>query len=152
MPASGIELDAVNTVWDTDITFTDSTLTKATVHARRARLYGTRQETLLDSGVVVNFFNAQGSCLAVLHCQRARIDNRTNAMNASGNVVIDSKVNSTRVESSTMNWDNSRRMLSSRDYVKVTRPGEFIEGGVGFESNESMSSYRIFHVRGVQQQ
>lgn len=148
---STIDLEASNTVWNTDITFTDSSITKARVHADRGRLYGSRQETVLDSHVVVRFFSPKGSELAQLHCQRVRIDNRTNAMFASGNVVIESNVNGTKVESASMMWDNKSRKLTSQEYVKVTRPGEIIEGGIGFESDESMSNYRIFKVKGVKQ-
>jgi LPS export ABC transporter protein LptC len=148
---STLELEASNTVWNTDITFTDSMVTKARVHADRARLYGTRQETILDSHVVVHFFGTDGERLAELRCIQARVDNRTNSMYATGDVVIQSDVNGTRVEGVSMMWDNASRKLSSREYVKVTRIGEVIEGGVGFESDESMSNYRIFKVKGVKQ-
>lgn len=148
---SGIDLEASNTVWNTDITFTDSSITKARVHADRGRLYGARQETVLDSHVVVNFYSPNGTELAQLQCRLVRIDNRSNAMYASGNVVIESNVNGTRVESASMMWDHKSRKLTSQEYVKVTRPGETIEGGIGFESDESMSNYRIFKVKGVKQ-
>lgn len=148
---SGIELDAANTVWDTEIVFTDSVTTKATVHADRARIYASRQETLLDSNVVVYFFEKDGTQAAQLHCRRARVDNRTNTMYATGDVVIESALSSTRVESNSMMWNGNTRKLSSQEYVKVNRPGEVLEGGVGFESDESMSNYRIFKVRGVKQ-
>ncbi|MFM2134050.1 MAG: hypothetical protein RL156_1331 [Bacteroidota bacterium] len=148
---SGIELDAANTVWDAEIVFTDSVTTKATVQADRARIYASRQETLLDSNVVVFFFEKDGTQAAQLHCHKARVDNRTNTMYATGNVVIESALSSTRVESNSMMWNGNTRKLSSQEYVKVNRPGELIEGGVGFESDESMSNYRIFKVRGVKQ-
>jgi LPS export ABC transporter protein LptC len=148
---SGIELDASNTVWNTEIVFTDSVTTKATVHADRARIYASRQETLLDSNVVVYFFDKDGTQAAQLHCRKARVDNRTNTMYATGSVVIESALSSTRVESNSMMWNGNTRKLSSPEYVKVNRPGEVLEGGVGFESDESMSNYRIFKVRGVKQ-
>jgi hypothetical protein len=65
--------------------------------------------------------------------------------------VIESALSSTRVESNSMMWNGNTRKLSSQEYVKVNRPGEVLEGGVGFESDESMSNYRIFKVRGVKQ-
>ncbi|MFM8177624.1 MAG: LPS export ABC transporter periplasmic protein LptC [Candidatus Kapaibacterium sp.] len=148
---STIEVEASNTVWNTDITFTDSMFTKARVHADRARLYAARQETILDSQVVAWFYGADGARLAELRCIRARVDNRTNSMYATGDVTIVSDVNGTRVEGVSMMWDNKTRKLSSRDYVKVVRTAEVIEGGVGFESDESMTNYRIFKVKGVKQ-
>ncbi|MFM8471902.1 MAG: LPS export ABC transporter periplasmic protein LptC [Candidatus Kapaibacterium sp.] len=148
---STIEVEASNTVWNTDITFTDSMFTKARVHADRARLYAARQETILDSQVVAWFYGADGARLAELRCIRARVDNRTNSMYATGDVTIVSDVNGTRVEGVSMMWDNKTRKLSSRDYVKVVRTDEVIEGGVGFESDESMTNYRIFKVKGVKQ-
>ncbi|MFM8568134.1 MAG: LPS export ABC transporter periplasmic protein LptC [Candidatus Kapaibacterium sp.] len=148
---STIEVEASNTVWNTDITFTDSMFTKARVHADRARLYAARQETILDSQVVAWFYGTDGARLAELRCIRASVDNRTNSMYATGDVTIVSDVNGTRVEGISMMWDNKTRKLSSRDYVKVVRTDEVIEGGVGFESDESMTNYRIFKVKGVKQ-
>ena len=141
-----------NTLWGVDMTFMDSTLTKAKLHANHVRLYSDKQESLLDTNVVVDFYSVTGTRNARLTCDSARVDNRSNNMWAYGHVLVVSDASQTRVETNSMMWDNTKRKLYSNEYVKITRPGEIIEGGVGFESDESISNYRIFKVSGVKQQ
>ncbi len=149
---SKLDLAPSNILLDTDISFMDSLFTKAKVHAYRARVFNDKQETLLDSNVVVRFFNRDGSLAATLTCDHVRVDNRTNNMYSQGHVIVDSQQSMTHVETNSMMWDNARGKLYSNEYVKITKPNELIEGGVGFESDQSMSNYRIFKVSGVKQQ
>ena len=149
---TSIDLTPSNIMWDSDIVFTDSLITKASVHSRRARVYNDKQETLLDTAIVVRFYNSTGGLAALLHCDRVRVDNRSNNMYASGHVVVEAEATQTRVETNTMMWDNIKRKLYSNEYVRVTKPHEMIEGGIGFESDESMTNYRIFRVTGVKQE
>ncbi len=148
---SKLDLQPSNILMDTDISFMDSLNTKAKVHAHRARVYNERQETLLDSNVIVHFFAKDGTLSATLTCDAVKVDNRSNNMYASGHVIVDSQQSQTHVETNSMMWDNARGKLYSSDYVKITKPNEYIEGGVGFESDLTMANYRIFKVSGVKQ-
>ncbi len=147
-----VDLVPSNILMDTDISFMDSLYTKAKVHAHRARVYAERQETLLDSAVFVRFFSKEGVLSATLKCDNVKVDNRTNNMYATGHVVVDSPQSATHVETNSMMWDNARSKLYSNEYVRISKPNEMIEGGVGFESDLSMTNYRIFKVSGVKQQ
>ncbi len=149
---SQLDMSVSNYLSGTEITFMDSTMTKAVVSAHRARVFAARQETVLDTAVVVKFYNANGELNATLSCDMVQVDNRSNNMIATGNVIVDAKRTQTKVETKTMTWDNARRKLYSSEYVRITKPGELIEGGIGFESDEAMSNYRIFKVSGVKQQ
>jgi len=146
-----VDLIPSNTLWDFSMMLTDSSFVKAKISSRKARLYGERQESYLDTNVIVDFLTPGGKRSARLTCDSAHIDNRTNNMWAKGKVIIVSDSSHTRVETSVMMWDNTRRKLYSNEYVKIQRPGELIEGGVGFESDESLRNYRIFRVSGVRQ-
>ena len=141
-----------NTLWGVDMTFMDSSQTKAKLHAQHVRLYSDRQETMFDTNIRVDFFSATGSRNAQLTCDSAKVDNKTNNMWAFGHVLVISDSSQNRVETNSMMWDNLKRKLYSNEYVKISRPGEVIEGGVGFESDESISNYRIFKVTGIKQQ
>lgn len=140
-----------NTLWDFKMDFMDSSVVKARLSARRARLYNDRQESLLDTNVIVDFMSPSGNRAARLTADSARVDNRTNNMWAKGKVIVISDSSHTRLETTLLLWDNTRRKIYSTEYVKITRPGEVIEGGVGFESDEYLKNYRIFKVSGVKQ-
>ncbi|MBL7975696.1 MAG: LPS export ABC transporter periplasmic protein LptC [Candidatus Kapabacteria bacterium] len=149
--ASKLDLAPSNTLWDFSMMLTDSSFVKAKISARKARLYTDRQESFLDTNVVVDFLTVSGNRSARLTADSAHIDNRTNNMWAKGRVIVIADSSHTRVETSVMMWDNTRRKLYSNEYVKINRPGELIEGGVGFESDEYLKNYRIFKVSGVKQ-
>lgn len=138
-----------NTIWDFTMRMMDSNKTKSYITARRARLYNDKQESYLDTNVVVEFMGTNGRRSAILTCDSAHIDNRTNNMWAKGNVVVVSDSSRTKVQTTLMLWDNTARKLYSDKYVRIQRPGELIEGGVGFESDEYLRNYRIYQVKGT---
>ncbi|MBL7998537.1 MAG: LPS export ABC transporter periplasmic protein LptC [Candidatus Kapabacteria bacterium] len=138
-----------NTLWDFSMKFMDGNTVKATLSARRARLYAERNESLVDTNVIAEFYSPYGNRVARLTADSARVDNRTNNMWAYKNVRVVGDSSRTTLETSVLMWDNSRRKLTSDKYVKISRPGELIEGGVGFESDEDLRNYRIYQVKGV---
>ena len=67
--------------WDMDVYFIDSSHTKAILHAKKARIYQKRAETLLDSGLSVEFMSSiTGKRTSLLTADKARIDDNTKNM------------------------------------------------------------------------
>lgn len=60
-----------NTLFGTEITFHDSLALKARVRAGRVQWYPSQQQTLLDSGVYVEFYSPRGARAARLWCDSA---------------------------------------------------------------------------------
>jgi LPS export ABC transporter protein LptC len=137
-----------NTLFGTEIVFLDSLQTKARVRAGRLRWFSTQQQTMLDSSVYVEFLSSAGHCAARLWCDSAVVENATSHMWAYGHVIVISDSTRARLETASLRWDNQRRRLATNDYVRIERPGEIVEGGYGFESDEYLKHYTIFHVRG----
>jgi len=136
--------------WDVEVAFVDSSFTKAVLRARRARVYQKRQETLLDSGVRVEFISRESNKVeTVLTSDSARIDDKTKNMLAKGDVVVVSLTKNVRLETSALNWDNRTQKLYSTEFVKIISPRETIKGW-GFESDQHLSYYKIFKVSGEQ--
>lgn len=135
--------------WHSTMLFTDSSFTRARLQVGHARRYISRMETLLDSGVYVEFYNNEGLISATLVADSARIDDRTRDMVAYGKVHVKSDINKTTVDTDRLNWSNDRRLLHSDAYVKVVDAGRgrTIEG-TGFESDESLRNYSIYRVSG----
>lgn len=134
------------------VRFTDSIRTKAILQSAVARLWEDRQETTLGDTVIVDFFSAtSGRRMARLTADSAIIDDRTKNMVAIGNVVVWSDSSRTSLSTTRLVWDNSRERFSTTEYVRIVSPKETIEGE-GFESDQYLTSYRIFkfRVRGEQ--
>jgi LPS export ABC transporter protein LptC len=138
-----------NTLYGTEITFLDSLSLKARVRAGRVQWYPSQQQTLLDSGVYVEFFSPRGTRAARLWCDSARVENATSDMWAYGSVRVVSDSTSARLTTTWLQWDNRNRKLRTNAFVRIERPGELVEGGQGFESDEYLKHYTIFHVRGA---
>lgn len=143
------ELMPSNTLSGVEITFVDSLHIKALVRAGRVQWYPSQQQTLLDSSVYVEFYSITGRVAARLWSDSAKVENATSNMWAYGNVRVVSDSTGTRLQTQSLRWDNQRRRLSTNDYVRIERPGELVEGGYGFESDEYLKQYTIFHVQGT---
>ncbi len=135
--------------WNTTILFTDSTMLKARLKLRHARRYISRMETLLDSGVYVEFYDNAGALNATLIADSARIDDRTKDMVAYGAVHVESKRSKTIVDTDRLHWDNASRKLHSDAYVKVVdrMRGRMLQG-TGYQSDEGLRNYTIYNVSG----
>lgn len=134
--------------YNVKVVFTDSTRTKAVLQAREARVLDDRQETIMRDTVIVDFFSmSSGLRVARLTADSAVVDDRTKDMVAYGNVRVWSDSSRTSLTTSVLHWSNQRQRISSTEYVKIIAPSETIEG-VGFESDQYLTSYRIYRVRG----
>jgi hypothetical protein len=71
-------------------------------------------------------------------------------MMAIGNVVVWSDSAKVKLETSKLQWSNSRQIVYTNESVKVTTPSEIING-YGFESDLSLSYYKIIKVSGIKQ-
>jgi LPS export ABC transporter protein LptC len=144
----GVAPDVVSN--DIEVIFVDSSYTKAILKAKRARIFNERMETLLDSGLRVDFFNKQsGAKVSTLTADSAKIDDKTKNMIAKSNVVVISDSSHTRLETKILQWDNTTQKLYSTEFVKITSPKETIRG-YGFESDVYLNHYKIFRVSGEQ--
>lgn len=129
--------------WDFEAIFIDSSFTKAILNARRARIYNDRQETLLDSGLKVEFMSkTSGKRVSLLTADSARIDDNTKNMLARGNVFVVADSSNTTLETSLLEWDQKTQKLYSTEYVKIVSPNEVITG-IGFESDPNLTNYKI---------
>jgi LPS export ABC transporter protein LptC len=100
--------------------------------------------------VVVDFYSkTSGRRIARLTADSAHIDDRTKMMRAIGNVIVVSDSSQTTLSTPSMLWDSHRERLSSTEAVRIVTPNESIDG-IGFESDQALTDYRIFKVRGAQ--
>lgn len=132
--------------WNSRVVLSDSGVVTAVIEAGYIRVFQETQQTLLSEGVVVHFLDPDGSETSVLTSRQARVDDRTNDLQASDSVRVVSS-DSTVLTTSTLLWDSRRRMIHTPEFVTVVSPTERIEGH-GLEADQHLRSYRIFKVSG----
>ena len=142
----------LHTSYDIEVTFTDSSFTKATLRAGRAVVDEVRMETLLGGGVYVVFYNhVTHDSSAWLRSDSACIDDKTKNMTAIGNVLVQSDSSRTTLRTPSLVWLQKEERIRTSEVVKITTPTEVIDG-VGLVSDQYLTDYKIFNVRGIHRQ
>jgi LPS export ABC transporter protein LptC len=132
--------------WNITIVISDQGKTKNVVSARHAAEYrqGEKQEICVDGGVSVQLFNRDGTFTLVTAGRGIVHGNQD--IEAFDHVVIRSN-DGTVIQTEHISRSNSDRMIRSDKYVTITSPTRTIRG-YGFESDDAMKRYRIFHASG----
>ncbi len=132
--------------WDAKITFTDSGKVSGILHAGHISMYPERKYTLLDSNIVVDFYDENERHTSVLTAKQGRVNDVSHDFEAHGNVVVVSDSGST-LKTEDLFWTNTLRKIHTPDYVEITSPKEQLQGH-GFESDQDLRHYTIFRVTG----
>ncbi len=130
--------------WDATVFFTDSGKTKAVLKAGHLRVYENSKETLLDSNITVDFYNAEEQVSTVLTAKRGRVNDETNDLYAFDSVVVVSD-SGTTLKTEELMWRNKDKKIVSDKFVTILSPKEKIQG-FGFESDQSLKNYIIYNI------
>ena len=138
--------------YNVDVMLSDSSYVRARIQADVGRVRDDTQQTELVGNVRVVFYKKRSDDVgARLTCDSVVIDDRTRDMMAFGSVVIVSDSSRTTLRTTKLLWTNASQRVRSDQPVRIETPSENIDG-VGFESDQYLTSYRIFQVRGVHRQ
>lgn len=130
------------------INFVDSVLKISILKAKRARVFTERQETILDSGIYIEFFSrATGKRISTITADSIKINDRTRDMMAFGRVVVIADSSQTRLETKELQWLNERKKIHTMSNIKIQSPERIIFGS-GFESDIDLKNYVIYKVSG----
>lgn len=141
---------ADQTGWDIEIRFVDTSFTKAVLRANRTRIFQDKMETILDGGLLVDFYSKSSTGrVSRLTADSAIIDDRTKNMIAFGDVFIIADSSQTTLRTSVLHWNNSTEKIYTSEFVRIESPNEILQGR-GFESDLNLTNYRIFKVSGEQ--
>ncbi len=130
----------------TKVVFSDSGIVKAILRAGHIAVYSSRNETILDGGITVDFYDKDGNHTSVLTADRGRVDDVTQDLYAFGNVIAKSD-SGVVLKTEELRWINAKRKIVTDKYVEITSPSEEIYG-YGLESDQSLKDYVIFRVSG----
>jgi LPS export ABC transporter protein LptC len=132
------------------VTFSDSSFVKARLYASVGRILEQQQQTTMSGPVTVDFFDRDNrDPVARLTSDSCLVDDRTRNMTALGNVVVTSLRRDLVLRTTKLSWLQSTQRIRSDESVTIETAHERIDG-VGFESNQDLTSYRLARVRGVQ--
>ncbi|MCX8010743.1 MAG: LPS export ABC transporter periplasmic protein LptC, partial [Ignavibacteria bacterium] len=126
--------------------FSDSGKIRAILRAGHIRIFNSRNETLLDSGIQIDFFDRDEKHTSVLTAKRGRVDDITNDLFAYENVVAKSDSGVVLVTEELI-WREAVKKIVTDKFVSITSPTEKIQG-YGLESDQSLKNYVIFKVSG----
>ncbi len=133
-------------LFDATIHFYQNDLLSGTLKSGRIRKYARKSTVLLDSGVVMNFFNPQGQHTTKLTSDSGRADESKNDMVAMGHVVARSD-SGQMLETKKLRWENRNRKIISDDSVRLTTETDTIHG-IGFISDENLRNWEILRPYG----
>ena len=128
--------------WNSTVVFSDSGRVRAILRAGHIRMYEDRKETLLDSGIVVDFFGRDGEHTSVLTAERGKVNDENKDLEAYDNVVFRSD-SGTVVETEYMYWENLNRVVRGDRFVTITSPTERLQG-YGFTADQGLENYTVF--------
>ncbi len=132
--------------WNTTITFTDSGKVSCVLRAGHIAVYASTRFTMLDSNIVVDFFDEHQNHTSVLTALRGKVNDATHDFEAHGNVVVVSD-SGTTLKTEDLFWVNLSQQINTPAYVEITSPTEKIQGH-GLESDKGLKHYTIYKVTG----
>ena len=134
--------------WGVTIVLTSQGLIRANVRSGHLEKYNAKEFVLLDSSVMVDFFNEKEQHTSVLTSNTAEVDQASNDMKAMGNVVAVSDSGIT-LYSETLTWNSKDEKLHTKDNIMITTLEKDTLYGVGFESDSDLKNWKILSPSGV---
>jgi LPS export ABC transporter protein LptC len=111
-----------------------------TLWASYAAMYN--DQSLVDAKTVrIEFFDKEGKRFSTLVAKTGRVHQRTNDLEARGNVVVTTE-SGIRMETDSLRWQNTAGKIVSDGFVKVTRQHDVVTG-YGFESDPSLDHFHL---------
>jgi LPS export ABC transporter protein LptC len=134
-------------LYEATITFYKEDMLSTILKAGRIRKYQKSQTVMMDSGIVVDFYNELGAHATTLWADSGNANERTQHLIASGHVVAVSD-SGERLETSVLRWDPITRRIISDAAVKISTPSDTIYG-TGFVSDQNLKNWTIERPEGV---
>jgi LPS export ABC transporter protein LptC len=134
-------------LYEATITFYKEDILSTILKAGRIRKYQQSQIVMMDSGIVVDFYNELGVHATTLWADSGNANERTQNLLASGHVVAVSD-SGERLETSVLRWDPVTRRIISDAAVKISTPTDTIYG-TGFVSDQNLKNWTIERPEGI---
>jgi len=134
--------------WGVTIIMTHEGFMRAKVKSGHLKKYNEQEYIILDSKVVVDFFDLQEKHTSILFSDKAEINEKSNDMLAIGNVIAKSDSGIT-LFSETLKWTAEDEKLFTKDSIMITTLDKDTLFGKGFESDADLENWKIINPSGV---
>ena len=132
--------------WNAKITFSDSGRVTGILRAGHISMFTDKKFTLLDSSIIVDFYDEFERHTSTLTSKRGKVDDATHDFEAHEHVVVVSD-SGTTLKTEDLYWDNNTQQIHTPAFVEITSPTEQIQGH-GLESDQGLKHYTVFKVTG----
>ena len=134
--------------WGVTIFMTYEGRMRARVSSGHLEKHNEREFIILDSSVVVDFFDLEENHTSTLYSDKSEINEKSNDMLALGNVIAKSDSGIT-LFTEKLQWIAEDEKLFTKDSIMITTLGSDTLYGIGFESNSELENWRIINPSGV---
>ena len=134
--------------WGVTIIMTHEGLMRAEIKSGHLKKYNEQEHIVLDSSVVVDFFDSQERHTSTLVSDKAEINEKSNDMVAIGNVIAKSD-SGIVLFSETLTWTAEDEKLFTKDSIMITTLDKDTLFGKGFESDADLENWRIINPSGI---
>ena len=134
--------------WGVTIFMTHQGRMRAKVSSGHLEKYNEREFIILDSSVIVDFFDLEENHTSTLISDKSEINEKSNDMVAVGNVIAKSYSGIT-LFTEKMQWIAEDEKLFTKDSIMITTLDKDTLFGKGFESNADLENWRILNPSGV---
>ena len=151
--------DVVNATYDPEKSYTmkatqvntlisDSGITRYRIEAAEWIVFGKAKEPYwyFPEGIYVEKFDTLFHSEASIKADTAYYFDKKGLWHLIGNVEVES-LQGERVDTSELFWDQKKEKVYSEKYIRIQQEEQIITG-VGFESNQNMTRYKIFNSQG----
>lgn len=140
---------AVEQLTNSEIIYTEDGNLKVKVMSEKMERFSDREEIIvLAGGVHFDFYKLDSTnAKSVLNCEKATINNTTNIMIATNNVILKGSDNK-KLKSEKLIWDNNKNLIYTESEITIQTDDEIISG-VGFTSNPDFTEYEINNAKGI---
>ena len=146
----GEELGSVEIAENVSIDYTDSGIVRARITAKLMKRHPNVEDPYLEmtDGVTADFYNEYGDRQSTLTAGYAVNYESKDLILIRDSVTILNK-HDEEIQTSELYWDKKERKIYSDKEVRIREGNEKILYGLGFESNETFTRYRIKNLTGT---
>ena len=127
--------------WNTTIYLSRDGRQEATIRAGHRVFFSETNLTVIDEGIVVEFFDEDGGLASTLEAEWGEIDGQTHNLRVRGGVTVHSTERGT-LETDSLTWLNAANLIVTDAAVRLTGDTDVIAGD-GFEADPGMRGYII---------
>jgi LPS export ABC transporter protein LptC len=128
--------------WNSTVTSSKKGIVGAIIKYGHMQRFKKQKVVEFDSGIVVDFYDEQGSHTSNLTSNKGRLDEATNNIEAFGNVVVVSDTGIT-LKTERLKWDNSIEKIISNNFITIVTAEKDTFYGNGFESDQNLENWHI---------